>query len=52
MWQSILISVVAIVVALFEIPRLKKLKYTKEIWFFSFFLLLATVANILKFLYF
>jgi hypothetical protein len=52
MWQSVLIILVAIGVALFEIPRLKKLKYTKEIWFFTFFLALATAANVLKFLYF
>jgi hypothetical protein len=52
MWQSVLISILAIGIAFFEIPRLKKMKYTKEIWFFSIFLLLATAANILKFLHF
>jgi hypothetical protein len=50
MWQSVLIAVIAIVIALYEIPRLKKLGYIKEIWVFSVLLVIATAVNVVKFL--
>jgi hypothetical protein len=50
MWQSVLLIVVAIIIALYEIPRLLKLGFKKEIWVFSVLLVLATAVNIVKFL--
>ncbi|ASF41156.1 MULTISPECIES: hypothetical protein [Halobacillus] len=48
MWATIAVLAVSTLIFFLEFPRLKRKKKTKEIWWFSTLLLIATTFSVLE----